>query len=502
MVYEGDHRLLRKSRFTLGTDQLLLIYTWETRGKHLTVDRKTTRDIQEELIFGDEEGILEAIDNADSELDADEFVDEALSHSKGRGVAKTIFDEGLRQGVTDGTDSDLEAGWTIPVDQELRARAERYTGGNVASMSELNHAIDEANGTLVTKVTTDDGRRVGLTDKGRSQIFVTGSSTNAGVAKHRDIGEETYIHLTKLGLESEVVEQSGVQDVDGIARIRELLLEHYEEGYLDVRPRLAQQRYDRLQEEHPIVGYLTDGADVTVEFESTTGSTKKGQTVRNLSKAFNAGQVCVFVAREGTAHDVWDALTEPEYVQDVVGDREIFYNLNKIYIDGEKPVIENARTAVWSRNRETGDIRLEDEDGVVRARFDDLSKIFADRTKYDGVASEYDEDDLGRDGPHLTVNEPVIPDREFRRELPTTEDFRIVVVPTDSAGDDPLEALSVIDEKGVRSLEEAADSPGWVSDLESTRGPHKPEQDVQEESEQVESETTVEESSLYKDLKL
>ncbi len=50
-----------------------------------------------------------------------------------------------------------------------------------------------------------------------------------------------------------------------------------------------------------------------------------------------------FVAREETVHDVWEALTEPEYVRDVVGDRELFYNLNKIYIASEKPVIENAR---------------------------------------------------------------------------------------------------------------------------------------------------------------
>ncbi|WP_306061522.1 hypothetical protein [Natronococcus wangiae] len=95
------------------------------------------------------------------------------------------------------------------------------------------------------------------------------------------------------------------------------------------------------------------------------------------------------------------------------------------------------------------------------------------------MASGYDEDDLGRDGPHPTVNEPVVPDREFRGALPTTEDFRVVIVPTDSADDDPLEVLRVINEKGVRSLEDAANSPGWWY-LGPTREPHVPEQDVQE----------------------
>jgi hypothetical protein len=440
----------------------------EQRLEETGVERNSTQDIQEGLIFADEDGILEAIDNANGDLNADELVDKALKHSRSRGLAKAIFDEAIHRDLTDGTEDDLEAGWSIPVDDDLRARAERYTGGAVGSMSEVNHTIDETNGTLVTKQATDDGRRVGLTDEGRSQIFISGSSTNAGVAKHRDIGEDAYIQLTKLGFEAEVVEQSGSRDVDGLARIREILLEHYDEGYLDVRPRLARERYERLRREHPIATYLTDGADVTVEFESTTGSTKKGQTVRNLSKAYNAGQVCVFVAREDTAHDVWDALTDPKYVRDVIGDREVFYNLNKVYVDGEKPVIENAKKSVWSRNRETGEFRLEDEEGVVRARFDDLSEAFSDRTKYDGLASEYDEEELGRDGPHLTVNEPVVPEREFEGGLPTTEDYRIVIVPAGCAGEEPLETLEVIDEKGVRPLSDAADSPGWISDVEDS----------------------------------
>lgn len=60
----------------------------------------------------------------------------------------------------------------------------------------------------------------------------------------------------------------------------------------------------------------------------------------------------------------------------------------------------------------------------------------------------------------------------------------------------------MIDEKGVRWLEDAAESPGWMSDSKPAREPHELEQDVQEVPETSESETTVEESSQYEDLKL
>lgn len=428
------------------------------------VERLTTREIQQQLQFADDAGVLDAIDahaTADDAPSPDELVEQtqtaaASEQSTGATVAKAIFDAGLQRGVTDGS-SDRSGEWSIPVDERLRARCERYTAGRVETPSELNHVIDETAGTLVSKTSTDDGRRVAVTPEGRSQIFVAGSSTNAGVATHRELGEESYVQLSKLGLETEVVEQTGARDVDGVARIREVLADYGGAGYLDVRPRLARQRYDQLRSEHPLAMYLTGGADATIEYESTTGATKKGQTVRNLAKAYNHGQVCIFAAREETARDVWGALTEPPFVRGIDGDREIYYNLNKIYIDGEQPVVEHADRVEWSREPD-GSIRLADGEGTVRARFDGADAIYRDRSQYDGVASEYNDGDLGRGGPHVTVNEPVVPAREFRDGLPSTDDFRVVIVPAGCVdrGAHPAECLRVVDEQGVRPIGEAA----------------------------------------------
>lgn len=465
----------------------------EQRLDETGVDRLTTREIQQQLIFADQQGILDELAESDpGEVSADDLVEQSLGQDEDLHsvVAKAIFDEAIHRGLTDGTSGDLDS-WAIPVDQRLRERANRYANSEIETMAELNHVIDETAGELIEKISSEDGRLVRVTNTGRSQIFVSGSSTNAGVAKHRDLGEEAYLHFTKAGLEAEVVEQSGTRDVDGIARIQELLIEHYNESYLEARPRLAQRRYERLRDEHPIPTYLTDGADVTVEFESTTGSTKKGQTVRNLSKAYNEGQICVFVAREETARNVWEALTEPAFVRESANGRDVFYNLNKLYIDGEQPVIENASRVRWSVDRQSGTYRLEDESGQVRARFDGHDEIYTDGSKYDGVASDYDDEAIGRDGPHLTVNEPVIPEREFDGPLPTTEDFRVVIVPAGSADDNPEDTLQVIDEQGIRPITDAAQSPGWThSDSDSSSdSTDVSEGSDSEESSEVETET-------------
>lgn len=432
------------------------------------VERLTTREIQQQLQFSDDVGILDAVadQGADGEITPDELVDDALEATDrptASTIAKAIFDAGLQRGVTTGA-PDETGEWSVPIDDALVARCARYTGGRVETPSEVNAVVDETAGTLISKTSTDDGRRVSVTSEGRAQIFAAGSSTNAGVATHRELGEESYVQLSRLGLECEVIEQTGARDVDGVARIREIL-EQYGEGYLDVRPRLARERFDQLRSEHPLVMYLTDGADVTIEYESSTGATKKGQTIRNLAKAYNRGEVCVFAAREQTAEAVWSALTEPPFIRALDGEREVFYNLNKIYIDGEQPVLEGADRVEWSREPD-GSIRLADGDGTVRARVDDVAEIYRDRELYDGVASEYDDDQLGRDGPHVTVNEPVVPEREFTDGLPSSSDYRVLVVPAGCVDDgaDPTDALRVIDEQGTRPLTDAARDPPWTDD--------------------------------------
>lgn len=208
----------------------------------------------------------------------------------------------------------------------------------------------------------------------------------------------------------------------------------------DADPVAIAEALEEFREEYPTVDALTGGREAVLEAEKSTGSTKQGQTVRNLASAFSEGKKCLFVARDDVAPNVWKTLAdEPRGARErhSVSGETRFYNLRPLGIDGERVYRDGAREDVWIRDESTGEIILRDGAGKEHARFPDAESVFEDVDRYPAVG-----DQAGND--IRTIKTPIIPEFEFDGEVPEPgEDWFIVVVPST----DENETLSVDDLK-------------------------------------------------------
>ncbi|WP_126665146.1 type IV secretory system conjugative DNA transfer family protein [Haloterrigena salifodinae] len=296
-------------------------------------------------------------------------------------------------------------------------------------------------------------------DETVSSIQDVGDDESAGGGLHSLVLRDVYPALNDLGLNVTIAEQGeGDKSLpDGVADPTPLL-----EVDSDADPVAIAEALEEFKESHPTVDALTGGREAVLEAEKSTGSTKQGQTVRNLASAFSEGKKSLFLCRDDVADNIWRTLAEePRGARerhDVSGETR-FYNLRPLGIDGERVYRDGAREDVWVRDESTGEIILRDSAGEEHARFPDAESVFEDVNRYPAAGDEATDD-------MRTIKTPIIPEVEFNGEVPVPgEDWFIVLVPTTGedetlAVDDlevyidgmsvPLSSLGVNDDRDVQ----------------------------------------------------
>jgi hypothetical protein len=333
-------------------------------------------------------------------------------------LAKAALDESIRR-----DDTGL-CGW-VPRDAfEERVRDEV---GDI-SLGQLWDIIDRTD-EIAFRDDDENGEQVRCTDDGRRTIFATGGEETSGGPKHRKLLKDSYAALTKLGVSTDLPEQEGGSMPDGYIDPERLLPD-----IDDLSPLDAASAIEDVQESHPVVTALTDLNRVRLEAESHSSS-KPAQTIKNLQKAVEAEEKCVFVAREDDAKTVRNTLNG--YYSDTDEDgNHILFNRRPVVIDGETMLRpDEARETVWKRDPETGDIMLEDSAGTRHATFESPEAVFSDAEQYPGTESTVVDEDEWR-----TVYEPYIPEVIFDEE-PSEDDWEIIVVPSEADSPDDLSLI-------------------------------------------------------------
>lgn len=362
---------------------------------------------------------------------ADALQDESTQQA----VCKAVHDTALRSGRDDLAvpleeceDAIRDAVGAVP-DDKIDTR-ERLWRNVLKPIPDSMLSEDERDGELWLSVG----------DETISRIQDVGDDESSGGALHSLVLRDAYPAFNGLGVDVEIAQQGeGNRSLpDGLIDPTPLL-----EIGPDADPVEIADALETFREEHPTVDALTGGREAVLEAEKSTGSTKQGQTVRNLASAVNDGKRCLFVCREDVADNVWKTLAEePRGARErhsIEGETR-FYNLRPLGIDGQRAYRDGSREDVWVRDEETGEIVLRDGSGTEHARFPDAEAVFEDADRYDVVGKEAAEDD---DRELRTVKTPIIPEYEFGDgDVPEPgEDWFIVTVP--STAED--ETLSVDD---------------------------------------------------------
>lgn len=349
-------------------------------------------------------------------------------------VVKAAFDVGLHE----------HADGFAPVDMEsVRERARQYLDRDALARAPFADIVERAEG-----IDFDDDT-VTVVENGPSRFLQSGDSASAGALKHRNLLRDAYSWLTRLGLEVEIPTQAGDRDVDGVGHLRETV-------DLGAASNLR-RAWETLAAEHPVLAELTDGGDVTIEAESST-STKPAQTLRNLAKAHEQDERCLFVAREDDAGRVHDALARPPLVRSKRADgTERLYNDGQLTLaDGRYPLRPaGANETVWHR-LPSGVLVCEDSDGDEIARFDSPDCVWAgDDEPWPRVVTP--DTDVGDEW--VRVYAPLVPEVTFEHGdgLPTSESWSVLAVPEHDPERDPRDALDVVDTAGTHSLAASVD---------------------------------------------
>lgn len=158
-----------------------------------------------------------------------------------------------------------------------------------------------------------------------------------------------------------------------------------------------------------------------IEAEKST-SRSPGKTARNLAKAYEQGEKCIFITTPDRAHRVYNGLTDPPFVREDTGERARLYNVRTLSIGEETPLRPNtAEENHWYLEHETDDLVLTDGNGEELARFDSLDAVQSSLDTYPADTRSVDEELVGRNGDWREVKLPFDP-REFSGKLPTEED--------------------------------------------------------------------------------
>ncbi|WP_222913946.1 hypothetical protein [Natrinema sp. SYSU A 869] len=339
-------------------------------------------------------------------------------------VCKAIYDEALRQGSDDG----------FVFLNDVPERLDDYLYDvDVSTPSKVSSALDYLSAREIEREDRGGKLYVRCTEQGKQAIFSGGNSLadddesvqeNNGGEGHKQLLRDAYDPLMDTGLLVDIPQQDGSDMPDATANLDDALQLGDSASAREIANRVAE-----FEEKEPVLTQLTDLNNVSIEAEKATGSTKQGQTVKNLASAVNDGEQCLFIARESIAPNVWKTLAEEPLGahENHKPDGETrFYNLHPLSIDDEQIYRDGAREDVWVRNERTGKYILRDSSGEEHARFPNVESIFTDADRYPSV-------DPGATENLRTVKTPVIPEHIFDDgELPDHGDgWHILVVPSD-----------------------------------------------------------------------
>jgi hypothetical protein len=332
--------------------------------------------------------------------------------------------------------------------------------------------VEQMPKSYIERQTAGSEVRVRLSGDGRDVVFDTdsGESSSAGKEFHRYILERSYLLFRRLGYDVEIPRQQGEMP-DGVAspRYNPLSANSTEEF------RKIEQR---LQTEYPRLYELFGDRTLHIEAENST-LTKPVKVFRNLLKAAEAGNHCVFVVADATEDtgniDSYAATIENwiegnKLVRKVDDFGRVFYNTNAtIRSDTDaKAVKMGGGNSVWREvhfpdgstqlvllNESWSPDSEEDlKDLSPVVAFDDLRRFNPEEVNRNDFPYHYIRDTgesvtrLYRKGPKLVeeyhnskaikkdgysqIKRPFIPELEFPNgEVPSRDEYTTIVIPDD-----------------------------------------------------------------------
>lgn len=387
---------------------------------HTAIEKMYDEDFYNRLVvkLGLQAPARQYVDHGDEDEDSVEGqpIDGGDEH---RRACKAVYDESILEGSGG-------EGWV-----ELDSAAERirqYLPDNAPiDTPELlwGNLLEYIPNTHLKRRQLEEVTHLRCTSKGSARIFATGSEPTTGGSTHRMLLRECYGPLTEAGLTVEILEQDGSKMADAV-------------GYIEDHPLLriepddtAVEIADRVREfewEHPILYRLTEGRNVVIEAEHSSGRTKPASTLGNLAHAANRGQRCLFIATHSVAESLQTLLVDdPVCMRSFTGDNNEYarlYNRSDLRINAEKVLRPASATqTVWLYDRRTGEYVLHDSDGVEHARFDKSSDIYDLKEKYPAIESEVSDSDE-----YVPIKNPIVPSLEFTDGIPD-EDMWDILVP-------------------------------------------------------------------------
>lgn len=408
----------------------------------------------------------------DGEVIRAEAEDETFEITE-RAVLETILTIELRQ-----TANNSEYGTQIPTD-EIVPELERRMNTEIYQSIPAQIIEKMSSGNMIELERKQNQLFVELTEEGREFLMSidTGGGATGGGIDHRYALRNVLLPLTKAGYSVRFPQQEGEAQPDGIAKVP-IELDKGGESVKDIESRIKEFR-DKLESTYPEVIRISDGSDINIEAETSTNSKPK-QTLKNLRKAVNAGNMCLLLTKDQSenkgsiskdAEVVYNALSEPEFVNrtDEDGNRK-FYNMGgTLELEEDYRAIFRAddanQTAWWET--EDGGLKLFERggDNTELLHIEDMMEIqnlTRDDVKYsyryDTKTKEYIVYiNIGGTRQRKTydskeefkntwkpVRPPFVPEVEFD-EMPTEEDWVVAVLPDD---DKDLPVLKYVNPDG------------------------------------------------------
>lgn len=326
-----------------------------------------------------------------------------------------------------------------------------------------------------------------VTSLGQSKVFETGTAASSGGPKHRKLLRDCYRPFASLGGDVNLPSQTGESMPDGSLAVDwQALAEDASDEDIDW-PGLSADERDAIKEslrepfaeDYPLLAWLTDGREVAIEAESSTGDSKGGQTARNVAEAVNAAQRCLLLCREHTAEQVWNTLTSPPYLSeysDLKHGKERLYNLADHTILNEKLLRPaGAKNTVWIHDLDTDEYVLKDSDGDEHNRFATPTAVFEDAGGYPWSIDDPDGDAEIPDD-WTTVKRPFVPEYDFDDGIPDRDAWEIIIVESGASEPDDLavyrdgDTIPLTDIRVWEQQRQAAE-PSAESQAESSSAP-------------------------------
>lgn len=399
-------------------------------------------------------------------------------------TCKAVYDTAIRYHNVSSS-SDIEP---VPAD-EATDRIRRYLpdAAPVGTDPKLwGNVIEEISSNYLEWTQKYNGRSgefLYCTEDGIKDVFQSGSNQNAGGPGHRSLLKDLYTPLTATGLVVSIPNQEGTDQPDAVGSLDDIpeLQPPAGKTWGDLQPGEIADRVATFREQRPLVDRITDGRELAIEGEKSTGNRSPGQTVINTAQAINQGKRCLLACRPDNASNIYDTVAhDPVFCrsgQSSETERR-FYTGSSMVIDGEGVYRPKQGNAVWVHERNTDQYVLKDTTGDEHARFGSLSEIESDYQAYPATHTEIKTtEDMSFDD-WVAVSQPIIPEAIFNT-VPDPEWWDIAPIPATEAGedttmyivtDDPAKIDGGVDSYAVPLAELLEENNGGSDECDSSAG--------------------------------